>query len=321
MRRTETCKLDVADWGRNSGTPGIVVGQPERILGCSWGSWRVMGLQVSMTRARAASDEWKPRARLKIKRTTEFSPSARALSIPRCSAARIPSRCLRIVLAVFDGRGQPGAGRPGDPPVDQLAGLVDGQVTGEDLPEGFLEGVGAPKVASSAAQLAQGRGLAVQVVGVLQQAPAGALEPLGGLSVTAGAQFVPGLATFDVQRVGDEFHGVERVVADRRLGGVPVGAHGLGVGRTHVHGDGLDPSGAVGAEVVEERVQGRGVPSCLAPHDLLGVVVGQQGQVVVVLPRHLVHPEVHQALEAIFVQAVGDHPLADPPHGVPVDAQ
>jgi hypothetical protein len=55
---------------------------------------------------------------------------------------------------------------------------------------------------------------------------------------------------------------------------------------------------------------------------LLPVVVGDQGQVVVVLlPRHLVHPDVHQPVEAVGVQAVGHHPLTDPPDGVPVDPQ
>jgi hypothetical protein len=53
--------------------------------GSSWadvgsfvGSRRVIGPQASMTRARAASALWKPRARRMMRRTAELRPSARA---------------------------------------------------------------------------------------------------------------------------------------------------------------------------------------------------------------------------------------------------
>ncbi len=79
--------------------------------------------------------------------------------------------------------------------------------------------------------------------------------------------------------------------------------------------------GPLNAEFGEERVEGVRVLAGLAPDDLAGGVVADQGEVVVVLlPRHLVHPDTDQAVEAGLVQAVGDHPLADAPGGVPVDA-
>jgi len=114
---------------------------------------------------------------------------------------------------------------------------------------------------------------------------------------------------------------VEGIDADHRLRGVPLGAHALVERRPHVHADRLDAGGAVGAEVVEEGVQGGGVLAWGAPDDLLGVVVGDQGQVVVVAtPADLIDPDVDQPVQAVSVQAVGDHPLTDPPDGVPVDA-
>ena len=57
-----------------------------------------------------------------------------------------------------------------------------------------------------------------------------------------------------------------------------------------------------------------------APHDLLGGVVGDQGEVVMVaFPAHLVDPDADQPVEPGGVEPVGDHPGADPAHGVPVD--
>src|SRR6266545_2478773 len=92
-------------WALMWGAPGMSVGHPGRMLGRSWGSWRVIGPQVSMTRARAASALWKPRARLMMRRTTLLRPSARPLLIPSRIAARMPSRCLRMVLATLTNAG------------------------------------------------------------------------------------------------------------------------------------------------------------------------------------------------------------------------
>ena len=60
----------------------------------------------------------------------------------------------------------------------------------------------------------------------------------------------------------------------------------------------------------------------MAPHGLLAIVVGDQGQVVVVFaPGHFIDAEAHQAVEAVRVEFAGDDPFADASDGVPVDAQ
>lgn len=56
-----------------------------------------MGPAESMTRARAARAEWNPNARRMMRRTRWLRPSRRALVRPRRIAARIPSRCSRMV--------------------------------------------------------------------------------------------------------------------------------------------------------------------------------------------------------------------------------
>ena len=73
------------------------------------------------------------------------------------------------------------------------------------------------------------------------------------------------------------------------------------------------------AEFVEERVEGGGVLARRRPTRLSGGVVGDQGEVLVMLPpADLVDADVDQAVEAVGVQVVGDDAFADPPDGVPV---
>ena len=106
---TDYCSSDDASSQSTPGVDGAGVDLDQcvgrRMVGCSWGSCRVMGPQVSMTNARAASGLWKPRARLNTRRTTEFSPSARALLMPSRNAAMMPSRCFLMVLAVLTNAG------------------------------------------------------------------------------------------------------------------------------------------------------------------------------------------------------------------------
>src|SRR5674476_593370 len=62
-------------------------------------------------------------------------------------------------------------------PVQQQTDLVFAQVTGEDRAQGLLQGIGPPKLASLAFELAQRHGLLiVEVLRILQQRPTGALE-------------------------------------------------------------------------------------------------------------------------------------------------
>lgn len=50
-----------------------------------------------------------------------------------------------------------------------------------------------------------------------------------------------------------------RVGAHDGLGGVVLGGHGFDVGRAEVQGDGFDLGAALGAELVEELIEGFGV--------------------------------------------------------------
>src|SRR6266545_871555 len=96
----------VAEDGQLSGSPGMSVGHSRRLLERSCGSCRVTGPQESMTRARAASALWKPRARRKTRRTTLLRPSARPLLMPSRIAAIRPSRNLRMVLDALTNAGR-----------------------------------------------------------------------------------------------------------------------------------------------------------------------------------------------------------------------
>lgn len=77
---------------------------------------------------------------------------------------------------VLQGVEPAGAATSADPPVDQLGGLYDCQVAGEDRPEGFLEAGGTPDVPAAAFALAQhGLPAWVEVCRVLERNPAGTL--------------------------------------------------------------------------------------------------------------------------------------------------
>src|SRR2546429_9841405 len=117
------------------------VGQPERILDRSWGSWRVTGPQVSITRARAASGLWKPRARRKIRRTTLLRPSARPLLMFNWIAASSPSRNLRMVLAALTNAGRRERLAPGVPPAVGSGAGVAVESPANMAREGSLGGV------------------------------------------------------------------------------------------------------------------------------------------------------------------------------------
>ncbi|WP_244461588.1 hypothetical protein [Rhodococcus sp. ZPP] len=87
-------------------------------------------------------------------------------------------------------------------------------------------------------------------------------------------------------------------------------AYRLDVGRSEVHRHRLDPlRRALGQGVGEEGAERGGVLALGAPDDLAGLVVGDEGEVLVVpAPRNLVHPDVDQIREPVRGKFVGDHP-------------
>jgi hypothetical protein len=60
-------------------------------------------------------------------------------------AARIPSRCLRMLRLALTNGCQSGAGHAGASAVEQLGLLVVGRSAGEDGPQVFFALVGAPQ--------------------------------------------------------------------------------------------------------------------------------------------------------------------------------
>src|SRR5664280_1498383 len=163
--------------------------------------------------------------------------------------------------SLSDGAGQGDEGREaaagclGAEPIEQDTDVGFVQVTGEHCAQRFLEGVGAPQVASAAFDFAEGGSLIIgQVSRIFHQRPAGSAEPACDVLVGQFAQFLPYLAADLVQRGGGEGDDVERVVTDDRLAGV--GAHAFPERGRHVHRHRLYRLGAVRAKVVEEMVQG-----------------------------------------------------------------
>ncbi len=137
-----------------------------------------------------------------MSRTLLLSASWRALFESEPDRGEDAVAVLADCAAEADERRQAATGQARQQPVEQHLDVLDAQAGGEDAADGLLELVGAPHLVAGAAQFAVGGGLAVgEVVGVLQQHPAGVLEALGGRS-----RFQPGstarVAGF--RPVGDE---------------------------------------------------------------------------------------------------------------------
>src|SRR5262249_3209468 len=137
-----------------------------------------------------------------------------------------------------------------------------------------------------------------QVLGVLPERPAGALE-IGGVPDLAGAPgLVPDLGSHLVQGGGGPGDDVEGVHAANGLRAAPadhVGDPGGGVGA-----DLDDGLAALGPELVEEALQGRLVATRPGPDQLATVVVHDHDQVALSPPvGDLVDPDPAQAGQAI----------------------
>src|SRR5450755_3669976 len=105
-------------------------------------------------------------------------------------------------LAVFSDRAaesherfEAAAGEAGEEASDQLLDGRDAEVGLEDLTDCLLVRPGAGDLPAGGLQGGQGRGLAVgEVLGVLEQRPAGVLERVGGGELAEVAKLVPVLA-------------------------------------------------------------------------------------------------------------------------------
>ena len=241
------------------GSLGMSVGHPGRILARSWGRWRAIGPQVSITRARAASALWKPRARRKIRRTTLLRPSARPLLMFSRIAASSPSRNLRIVLAALTN-----AGRRERLALEIHRSISSATWAGLRSPAKMARKL--PSTCRPARRRRRGgvslrRVAAWSSVRLVGSSSATPRAPLNFLAASGSvvAQLVPGLAALDVEGLTDEFHGVEGSMQMVACGAWPSARTLL------LKADPMSMLTAsiwpapVRAEFVEERVQGGGV--------------------------------------------------------------
>jgi hypothetical protein len=203
--------------------------------------------------------------------------------------------CLKDPVAVAvdrlgraDERSEAAAERLADEPVDQDRDVLERETGFEDRLERLLERVGAPYLAAGSAELAKRAVLlVVEMIGLLQQRPAGVFEAPRGVGIVELAQLVSVRAADVIERPVRQGDDVERIDRDDRLRRVLAGA--LGVAGAHVERDHFDRVRAALAELAEEPVRGLAVVALGAPHDLAAEVVGEQGEVVVLaLPADLV---------------------------------
>jgi hypothetical protein len=158
----------------------------------------------------------------------------------------------------------------------------------------------------------------VEVLGCFEQRPARVLKPPGRGLVAGAAQLVPVVTADLVERPVAQGDHVIRVDRDDRVGGVLAGA--LGIARAHVERDHFDRVRAGLPEILEEPVGRRLAVAFGAPHDLTANVIGDEGEVAVLLaPGHLVDPDLEQIVQPIRIELVGADARDDPPDGVPVD--
>ena len=286
-----------------------------------------------------------------------------------------PVAVLADRLAELDERREPAAGEARQEPVDQHGDVVDVQAGLEDAADGFLERVGAPDLAAGGLQSGErGRLRVGELLGLLEQRPAGVLEALGGVLVAELGEFVPGAAAWTlVQRLVGRLHDVIRVDADglRPAGAAPADGtwrscwscpsrrpaarrharrsrfhlaavlerraldavagrdDGARADGTMIAGSGawaacgarVLAAGAAGRARRRRRRRGPG-PSFASPHHLAALMVGDEGEVVVLaLPADLVHADVIEIVESVGVELVVADALDDPPDRVPVDPQ
>src|SRR5688572_7848920 len=187
----------------------------------------------------------------------------------------------------------------GDQALLHQVGLVEGMVLRLELPElASSNGVELPR-------------------GTLESEP-GLLERLLHL----GGCLIDQRPTDLVERNMHQALDMEAVEGDVDVGGAL--GEGLLVGTGHVDGGELELGDAIGPQGAEKGVQRGGVPTGGDPDHAATIVVGDDGDVLVMLlVAQLIDADVAQAMEprqGVAAETTGDA-LDDPPHGVPGDAQ
>jgi hypothetical protein len=120
-----------------------------------------------------------------------------------------PVAVLAQCLAVADERLEPAAGQAGQEPVDQDFDVLDVEAGLKDAAGGFFELVSAPDLAAGGSDPGERGGLLVgELLGLLEQRPAGVFEAPGGLLVAGGAQLVSVSPADLVQRLVGELNHV-----------------------------------------------------------------------------------------------------------------
>ena len=189
-------------------------------------------------------------------------------------------------------------------------------MVGVDCPQCFFELVGTPDPPPEPFDVGELGGLAVgEVLGVVQQDVAGRLERLGFVGIDS-LHLSDEIAAGLVEGFGGHGHGVEGVEADRRVGGALAGC--FRVWGTEVHRDRLQLGGLVGAELLEERLQGDRCAVFGTPDDITGVVIDNQRQVLVAaFPGDLIDTDMDEPFDARQVRCGGDDPFDDLVDGPP----
>src|SRR5438552_2330553 len=215
---------------------------------------------------------------------------------------------------------EPRPERPRDPAEQEGADHVR-LPSVEDVAEQLLEEVSTVEAKVGALELGELCLLGVgQVHEVLEQRPARVLERLGGLGIVP-SQLLPQLAARLVDGLAREPLDVEAVENDLRV------RHGVADGvderAAHVHAHDLDLLPSLLAKLVEERLERRRVLALLAPDDPALDVIGDERQVVVVLPvADLIDADGREAIELVrspsplhdALVAAPDRAPGDPEH-------
>jgi hypothetical protein len=218
----------------------------------------------------------------------------------------------------LDERFQPRSGCPRQPGVQALLSFLERQPV--DVAQLAVEqerAVHSPVSQHDLGELEQlARGL---LGGILEQAVAGALDPLA-LAAGRAAVLVVLVAADLVGRLAAELDNVKRVEHDLRVRHTLLAADRVLIAGGHVDRNGPDRGLLLVREPVEERLQAAGVAALGSPHDPARLVVRHAGQELVIgAVAHLVDADQLKAVQPAGGELLGDDPLEDVADRLPAD--